>query len=415
MRLFLSVIAAILVAVPAGSAFADAAEGQAYFSVMGTYVDDDDDRDIEDGVNGGQFGFGYGLSEGWNIEGLFQAARGEGGVDHSYSGIGLDLQRVFWHEQRFSPYLHAGVGYFMDDPAGRDSNDGAMYSAGVGFYFDLFSTNVALRGEWRYRVDSAGPENLADNLISVGLQLPFGAAEPAFVDSDGDGVSDGMDRCPNTTAGAEVDAYGCELDSDGDGVKDGTDECPNTPTGVRVDSKGCPLDSDGDGVSDDSDECPNTPAGAKVDEKGCELDSDGDSIVDRLDECPNTPAGDPVDRRGCTLRGEYVLEGTAFEYNSDRLTPDARIILDGAVETLKRYPDLRFEIGGHTDNAGSEDYNAGLSERRARAVNDYFASRGIDESRMTVRGYGETAPIATNDTEAGRAQNRRVSLRVIEE
>ncbi len=113
--------------------------------------------------------------------------------------------------------------------------------------------------------------------------------------------------------------------------------------------------------------------------------------------------------------GNTSSRAPQFEYNSDRLTPDARIILDGAVETLKRYPDLRFEIGGHTDNAGSEDYNAGLSERRARAVNDYFASRGIDESRMTVRGYGETAPIATNDTEAGRAANRRVSLRVIEE
>jgi OOP family OmpA-OmpF porin len=401
--------------IPAGTAFADAAEGQGYFSVMGTYIDDDEDRDVGDGINGGQFGFGYGLSEHWNIEGLFQASRGEGGVDHSYSGIGIDLQWVFRRDERFTPYLHAGAGYFQDDPEGRDSDDGGMYSGGLGFYLDLFSTNVALRGEWRYRVDSAGDDSLGDNLISLGLQLPFGAAEPAFVDSDGDGVSDGMDRCPNTPAGAQVDAYGCELDSDGDGVKDGTDECPNTPTGVRVDSKGCPLDSDGDGVADDSDECPNTPAGAKVDEKGCELDSDGDGVVDRLDECPNTAPGDPVDRRGCTLRGEYVLEGTAFEYNSDRLTQEARNILDGAVETLNRYPELRFEIGGHTDNTGSVEYNEGLSERRARAVHDYFASQGIDESRMTVRGYGESEPIATNDTDAGRAANRRVSLRVIEE
>lgn len=290
-----------------------------------------------------------------------------------------------------------------------------MYSGGLGFYYDLFSSNVALRGEWRYRNDSAGPENLADNLISVGLQLPFGSAGPAWVDSDGDGVSDSMDRCPNTPAGADVDAYGCELDSDGDGVKDSADECPNTPTGVQVDSRGCSLDSDGDGVTDDRDECPNTPAGARVDERGCELDSDGDGVVDRLDECPNTAAGDPVDRRGCTLRGEYVLQGTEFETNSDRLTPESIQILDDVIATLKRYPDLRFEIGGHTDNTGAAEYNEGLSLRRAQTVHDYLAANGIAESRMTVRGYGESSPIETNDTDAGRAANRRVSLRVIEE
>lgn len=416
MRFMTCVVAAMFVAAwSAGDAFADAAEGQSYFSVMGTYVDDDDDRDIEDGLNGGQFSFGYGLNEDWNIEALFQASRGDGAVEHSYSGVGLDLQRVFRRDDRFSPYLHAGLGWFMDDPAGGGSDDGGMYSAGLGFYYDLFSSNVALRGEYRYRTDSAGPRNLSDNLLSFGLQLPFGAAEPAWVDGDGDGVSDSMDRCPDTPAGAEVDSYGCELDSDGDGVKDGADECPDTPTGVRVDSRGCPTDSDGDGVTDDRDECPDTPAGAAVDQKGCELDSDGDGVVDRLDECPNTTAGDPVDRRGCTLRGEYVLEGTAFETNSDRLTPEAMGILDGAVETLERYPELRFEIGGHTDSTGTAEYNQGLSQRRAQTVHDYFAAHGIDEARMTVRGYGEAEPVATNDTEEGRAQNRRVSLRVVEE
>ncbi len=419
--LICATVASLVALLAAGTAFADAAEGQSYFTIMGSYVDDDEDRGIEDGINGGQFGFGYAFHESWNVEALFQIGRGEGNegfvgdANHSYTGVGLDLQRVFRRDERFSPYLHAGLGWFMDDPSGSDSNDGSMYSAGLGFYYDLFTTNVALRGEWRYRTDSAGPENLTDNLVSFGLQLPFGSAEPAWVDSDGDGVSDGMDRCPDTPAGADVDAYGCELDSDGDGVKDGVDECPDTPTGVRVDSRGCATDSDGDGVTDESDECPNTPAGARVDETGCELDSDGDGVVDRLDECPNTAPGDPVDRRGCTLRGEYVLQGTEFETNSDRLTQEARSILNEAIETLHRYPELRFEIGGHTDNTGAAEYNEGLSERRARAVHDYFASRGIDESRMTVRGYGEASPVATNDTDEGRAQNRRVSLRVIEE
>ena len=100
--------------------------------------------------------------------------------------------------------------------------------------------------------------NLHDNLFSVGLQIPFGAGTPKFVDSDGDGVADGMDRCPNTPTGREVDAYGCELDSDGDGVKDSKDKCPGTPNGVAVNASGCPMDSDGDGVADDKDKCPNT-------------------------------------------------------------------------------------------------------------------------------------------------------------
>jgi len=416
MRFLICATAASLIALSVtGDAHADAAEGQSYFTVMGSYIDDDDDRNIDDGINGGQFGFGYAFHEDWNFEALFQASRGDGPPEHSYTGFGLDLQRVFRRDERFSPYLHAGLGYFMDDISAAGETDGTMYSAGLGFYYDLFSSNVALRGEWRYRTDSAGPQNLSDQLWSVGLQLPFGSAAPAWVDSDGDGVSDGMDRCPNTPAGASVDAYGCELDSDGDGVKDSADQCPDTPAGVRVDSRGCPLDSDGDGVTDESDECPNTPAGTEVDAKGCELDSDGDGVVDRIDQCPDTPAGDPVDQRGCTLRGEYVLEGTAFETNSDRLTQEAMGILDGAVVTLKKYPDLRFEIGGHTDNTGAAEYNEGLSLRRAQTVHDYLAANGISVSRMTVRGYGESSPIATNDTAEGRATNRRVSLRVIEE
>jgi OOP family OmpA-OmpF porin len=385
---------------------------------MGTYIDDDRDREIEDGFKGGQFGFGWAISQGWNTEIFVAAASGDGqdaGPDYSYTSFGADVQRVFRRDERFSPYIHAGVGYLNADEAGGGTDDGAMYSYGLGFYYDLFSSNIALRGEWRNRTDSAGPKQLTDSMFSVGLQLPFGDAAPKWVDSDGDGVSDGMDRCPNTPAGREVDSYGCELDSDGDGVSDSADECPNTPAGVRVNSRGCALDSDGDGVSDDVDECPNTPAGAAVDAKGCELDSDGDGVVDRIDECPNTPAGDPVDKRGCTLRGEYVLQGTEFETNSDRLTAESVQVLDDVVATLQRYPDLEFEIGGHTDSTGAAEYNEGLSLRRAQTVHDFLASKGISESRMTVRGYGETAPIETNDTDAGRAANRRVSLRVTEE
>lgn len=232
-------------------------------------------------------------------------------------------------------------------------------------------------------------------------------------DSDGDGVPDDKDRCPGTPAGAKVDAQGCELDSDGDGVADRLDRCPGTPAGAKVDAQGCELDSDGDGVVDRLDRCPGTPAGRKVDAQGCELDSDGDGVVDALDQCPNTPRGDRVDARGCTLASTIQLKGVNFDNDSAAIRPDARPILDEAVATLRRYPQLRVEVAGHTDDRASDDYNLDLSQRRAQAVVDYFVQMGVDAARLVPKGYGESTPVAENTTAAGRTVNRRVELRIL--
>lgn len=230
-------------------------------------------------------------------------------------------------------------------------------------------------------------------------------------DADGDGVSDDNDRCPNTYPGAEVDQNGCELDFDGDGVVDRLDECPDTPSGARVDAKGCELDSDGDGVVDSKDQCPNTPAGASVDANGCELDDDGDGVVNSKDQCPDTAEGQPVDNTGCDLEEHYRLEGINFEYDSARLTEASVAPMHEALLILRRHSDLAVEIAGHTDSKGSDSYNQALSERRANAVRNELVAHGIDASRLTVRGYGESQPVADNATEAGRAQNRRVEFR----
>ncbi len=401
------------------SAFADAETGQAYFSVMGTYADDDKQRRLEDAVNGGQISLGWVLSDTINFEAMLSAARmkatDSSAVDMGHLGLGVDIQRVFRRGERFSPYLHAGVGYAKFSEAGSGPDyDGAMYSAGAGFLMDLFESNVALRGEWRHRMDGAQSRNMNDNLFSLGLQIPFGPATPKWVDSDGDGVADSSDNCPNTPAGARVDAWGCELDSDGDGVKDSMDECPGTPRGVAVGPNGCPNDSDGDGVTDDMDQCPGTPAGEPVDANGCELDDDGDGVVNRLDECPGTPEGVQVDIKGCEIKAEIALEGVNFETNSDRLVSGAEGILNDAAATLNKNPTIKVEVAGHTDSDGAADYNEGLSARRAQTVHDYLASHGVDVSRMSVRGYGEAQPIADNSTSAGKAQNRRVVLRITE-
>ncbi len=415
MRTFTCVVAATFVAfVGAENAFADAEAGQGYFSAMGSYIDDDKDRNVDDEINGGQFGFGYAVNDAVNVEAMFSTARLSGAAEEQHLGLGIDVQRVFRRAERFSPYLHAGVGYLQIDPSGGREIDGTVYSAGAGFLLDMFSSNIALRTEWKIRLDTASSKNLNDNFFSVGVQLPFGRGTPKFLDADGDGVADGIDRCPNTPAGASVDSYGCEVDSDGDGVKDSLDRCPGTPRGVSVNADGCAIDSDGDGVTDDKDKCPGTPAGAAVDANGCELDSDGDGVVDRLDECPDSAPGVQVDIKGCEIKEEIRLQGVNFESNSDRLLPGATRVLDDAVATLKKNPSIKFEVAGHTDSDGAAEYNESLSARRATTVHDYLANNGISEERMSVRGYGEAQPIADNGTAAGKAENRRVVLRITE-
>ncbi len=415
----LMAVTLIAMALP-GHALADAKEGQVYLSVMGSHVDDDTDRGIEDGINGGQISLGYAISDEWNIEGMLSIANNNVGdlagvPDQDHRGVGVDLQRIFHHEAKFRPYIHVGIGNFQIEPDDSSpTTDGGMYSAGAGFLLNVFGDRTAIRGEWRHRYDNASETNLADDVFSLGVQIPFGAKKAKFIDTDGDGVADSMDRCPNTPVGTAVDAYGCERDSDNDGVKDSMDQCPGTPSGVKVDASGCPVDSDGDGVSDDKDNCPGTPAGAAVDAAGCELDGDNDGVVDRLDECPDSAAGVQVDIKGCEIMEEITLQGVNFESNSDRLLPGATSVLDDAAATLRKNPSIKVEVAGHTDSDGAAAHNESLSTRRATTVHDFLVANGVTSDRMSARGYGESQPVADNATAAGKAQNRRVVLRIVE-
>jgi len=239
-------------------------------------------------------------------------------------------------------------------------------------------------------------------------------------DEDMDGVYDYMDKCPGTPRGASVDADGCPIDTDQDGVFDGLDQCPGTPKGAEVDEKGCPSDRDGDGVFFGIDQCPNTPKGVVVDAKGCPVDSDGDGVFDGVDQCPNTPAGARVDARGCLIQLE--LRNVEFEFNSFQLTQSARSYLTELAGQIVQQADpqgtARLELRGYTDSVGADAYNQRLSEHRAEAVREFLltTSRQMEQfaGRLDAVGYGKADPIDSNDTEEGRARNRRVELHIIQ-
>ena len=224
-------------------------------------------------------------------------------------------------------------------------------------------------------------------------------------DTDGDGVPDHTDECPDTPEDVKVDKRGCPLDTDGDGVPDYMDECPDTPKGVVVDVRGCPLDTDGDGVPDYRDECPATPKGAEVDEHGCPLDTDGDGVPDYRDECPGTPKGARVDERGC-----WVISEALFDFNKYQIKTAFYPHLDEIITVLQENPAMAIEIQGHTDNVGSSQYNKRLSENRAKAVKNYLTNKGIKNQRLIAVGFGSSRPKTDNTTETGRALNRRVEL-----
>lgn len=107
---------------------------------------------------------------------------------------------------------------------------------------------------------------------------------------------------------------------------------------------------------------------------------------------------------------KFVLTDVNFEFDKSNLTPKAQSILDDAASFLSGHPDIRYQISGHTDSRGSDSYNQALSERRVNSVLDYLKARGVSRSQLDVNAYGETRPIASNDTDAGRAENRRVEL-----
>jgi len=240
-----------------------------------------------------------------------------------------------------------------------------------------------------------------------------GVAADASANRSSDGKSKAAGALVGVGLGAIFCAPGVVLDGDQDGVIDKHDQCPYTPLGTAVDEVGCSLDDDKDGVANSIDQCPNTPFGTEVDETGCEImnDQDGDGVLDEADQCPDTVPGTAVNSIGCEEDIAIVLEGVFFEYKSFDLTIDSQDILDKVASKLVA-AEAEVLLAGHTDSIGGDAYNIGLSDQRAASVRNYLISQGVPEYNISSQGFGEGSPVASNETDEGRAQNRRVEMQI---
>jgi OmpA-OmpF porin, OOP family len=342
---------------------------QVFGSLLGAWHDARGDYDTIDGHVDLGGGIGWSFADNWAIEGQYFQLSPQvrvGGVEDraEMQYWTVNVLRTFDYGNGWSPYLNLGGGRARFDYDGlRTTERDNLYNVGVGFFGNL-NERFALRGDLRavYHDDV----NSVRPMATLGLTMMLGgtAAAPA-------------------PAPAPAPTPVADPDSDGDGVPDSRDACPNTPAGVAVDQRGCPLDSDGDGVPDYLDRCPGTPAGAKVDEHGCEV------VIT-----------EPVSF-------DLTVE---FAFNSAEITSVSLGEINNAVRFRREHPSTTAVVEGHTDSVGSDTYNQQLSQRRAEAVRTVLVDAGIAANRLTSRGYGELRPIASNETDAGRQKNRRVTV-----
>jgi OOP family OmpA-OmpF porin len=304
-------------------------------------------------------------------------------------------QLPWWNVTPFVLVGGGGVGVSSNQLVlGNDVDPAMHWGGGVKFFLHRY---IALRVEGRHVL---APRQATQNSFSshgeflAGLTFTLGRAKPLpepppDPDRDKDGFPNERDDCPDTPG---VSPDGCPArDTDKDGFVDTEDACPYE-AGVEPD--GCPIrDQDGDGIPDATDKCIDRP--------------ETDNGFEDEDGCP-----DEIPEEVREFSG--VIEGIEFDHDSTEITERSKPTLDRALRVLTDYPDIRIEIVGHTDNEGTAEYNLELSQGRADSVKRYFVAGGVDESRLQTRGAGQKEPIASNDTEEGRAKNRRTEFKILE-
>jgi OOP family OmpA-OmpF porin len=361
----------------------------------------------------------------------------EGGLVYKFNN-GYILKESF----PVAPYLFAKVrGSYMDNMPFGATDWGVGIPLGGGINWRM-GNNIALTTQVAYTIGVT--DDFDNNLTwTLGLMFDLGKeketeipfVEPVVLDEDKDGIPDAEDDCPKVaglavnkgcpdtdgdglidsnddcpTVAGLVDLKGCP-DRDSDGIKDADDQCPDV-AGLRK-YNGCPIpDTDGDGVNDEEDKCKTVPGLVAL--QGCP-DTDGDGIIDSEDKCP-TEAGTKANK-GCPAVKEEVIKQLEFAAKSIQFESGSAVIktasfkeLDKIVTILKEWKNYNAKVSGHTDSQGSDESNLLLSQKRAQAVADYFISKGIAAERVESFGFGETQPIADNNTAAGRQENRRVGI-----
>ena len=257
-------------------------------------------------------------------------------------------------------------------------------------------------------------------------------------DNDADGLYDADDRCPNDAEDTDnwQDSDGCpDADNDKDGILDVADRCVNDPENANgyQDDDGCPdeppkEDTDGDGYKDDIDRCPYDAEDFDgfQDEDGCpELDNDSDGINDSVDQCPldREIINGIDDTDGCPDEGRVVVEAERiqildkiyFDTGKATIKSVSFSLLDEIAAVIQANPQIkRIRIEGHTDSDGGDVYNLKLSQSRAESVRTALVERGVSTDRMLPVGFGEQQPVTENDTEDGKARNRRVEFIILE-
>lgn len=368
------------------------------------------------------------------VGGNLSVANGSAEIS-SASGSGLLKPSIFWsgimsEKKMVIPNLYGGLGLNI-----RVTD--AISIVAKTAIIRLFSDKV---DNWYPDLDAnKHMDYFTEN--TVGVTVSFGKSKKK--DSDGDGVPDKLDKCPDTPAGVPVDADGCPLDTDKDGIPDYQDECPTVAglkefngcpdtdkDGIPDKSDDCPdvfglaafngcPDSDGDGVPDKDDRCPNTPKGYKVDRFGCPLDSDKDGIPDSEDDCPDKAGvaelkGCPFDAQAIIGKYNLSMKPIYFDFDSYKLKPEGVDALDKVANALSNHQDFGVQLDGHADYIGSEAYNLKLSERRANSAKVYLIKKGIVDNRIRMQFFGESKPAQDNKTNSGRALNRRVEYSLFE-
>lgn len=330
----------------------------------------DNDRNLDDSEFFG-LGFGTGLSANWSIEGWIT----RGDTDDSLGNdIDVDTFRIdalydLPHLGAWTPYIVGGVGRAtFEGPVTTDQE--TQLNLGLGL-------KRSFGDSWGIRGDLRAFDNIdqGDDSDDFGTDFAF---QLALTYGFGKVYSHAAAAAPAAPAPVVKKA----IDTDGDGVLDNADACPNTPAGVKVNSRGCPLDTDRDGVYDYLDNCPGTARNLKVDNVGCPI-----KLTQAVD----------------------IQLNVNFDTNKSIVKPQYFNEIKRVADFMNQYEGTRVEVQGHTDSRGSAAYNKGLSQRRADAVAAVLVrEHGVAPSRVSARGYGEENPIASNDNAEGRAANRRV-------